>query len=240
MSKCVACSSKDTPFSAASSEQTPCARTMSPSNSSGPATFVARNSSSLARGKDRTLVGLSLPRHSAFSSRTFPLPVSRTEISIGRPLIASCGKALSAIAASAAFRTSSSQERLLSHSSSASTAISSITGVSSPGSFIGLDDATNQRVAHDVGGGESDSGDPFPPLELSNRVGEAGFGWVGQVDLVRIAADHHSAAHSEARQEHLHLQRRRVLRLVEDDEGVVERPAAHDGEGSDLDFARRD
>jgi len=59
-------------------------------------------------------------------------------------------------------------------------------------------------------------------------------------DLVRVAADHHPAAHPEARKEHLHLERRGVLRLVEDDEGVVERAAAHEGDRRDLDLAAGD
>src|SRR3712207_8584661 len=37
-----------------------------------------------------------------------------------------------------------------------------------------------------------------------------------------------------------HLQGRRVLRLVEDDEGVVQGAAAHEGKRRDLDLARGD
>jgi hypothetical protein len=42
-----------------------------------------------------------------------------------------------------------------------------------------------------------------------------------------------------AREEHLHLLGRRVLRLVEDDERVVQRAATHVRQRSDLDRARR-
>jgi hypothetical protein len=45
---------------------------------------------------------------------------------------------------------------------------------------------------------------------------------------------------AEAREEHLHLRRRGVLRLVEDDEGVGQRAAAHEGDRRDLDLARCD
>ncbi len=48
-----------------------------------------------------------------------------------------------------------------------------------------------------------------------------------QVDLRHVAGDHHLRAETQARQEHLHLLGRGVLRLVEDDERVVERAAAH-------------
>src|SRR6185312_7850406 len=61
---------------------------------------------------------------------------------------------------------------------------------------------------------------------------------IGEIHLVRVAADDHPAAHSEAGQKHFHLQRRGVLRFVEDDEGVVERATAHEGERRDLDLAR--
>ena len=47
----------------------------------------------------------------------------------------------------------------------------------------------------------------------------------------------HARALAEPRQEHLHLHRRRVLRLVEDDEGVRQRAAAHEGDRRDLDLA---
>jgi hypothetical protein len=39
----------------------------------------------------------------------------------------------------------------------------------------------------------------------------------------------------DAGEEHLHLLGRRVLRFVEDDERVVERAAAHEGQRRDLD-----
>ena len=58
-----------------------------------------------------------------------------------------------------------------------------------------------------------------------------------QVDLRHVAGDHHLRAEAEPRQKHLHLLGARVLRLVEDDEGVVQRAAAHEGERRDLDRA---
>ena len=44
-------------------------------------------------------------------------------------------------------------------------------------------------------------------------------------------------AEPEARQEHLHLLGRRVLRFVEDDERVVQRAAAHERDRRDFDDA---
>ena len=57
---------------------------------------------------------------------------------------------------------------------------------------------------------------------------------LGQVDLADVAGDHGLGAEADARQEHLHLLGRRVLRLVEDDEGMVQRAAAHEGQRRDL------
>jgi hypothetical protein len=55
-----------------------------------------------------------------------------------------------------------------------------------------------------------------------------------QVDLAGVAGDDRLRAEADPRQEHLHLLGRRVLRLVEDDERVVERAAAHERERRDL------
>ena len=61
-----------------------------------------------------------------------------------------------------------------------------------------------------------------------------------QVDLRHVAGDDRLRAVAEAREEHLHLLGGRVLRLVEDDEGVVQRAAAHEGERRHLDRAALD
>ncbi len=58
-----------------------------------------------------------------------------------------------------------------------------------------------------------------------------------QVDLGDVAGHDHLRAEPEAGQEHLHLLGRRVLRLVEDDERVVQRAATHVRERRDLDGA---
>ena len=69
------------------------------------------------------------------------------------------------------------------------------------------------------------------------RFAQAALLPLGQVDLGDVAGDDGLGADADAGQEHLHLFRRRVLRLVENDEGVVQRPAAHEGERGDLDGA---
>ena len=77
------------------------------------------------------------------------------------------------------------------------------------------------------------------PSRMSLHDPQAGLGAAGQVDLGDVAGDDHLRAEAEPGEEHLHLLRRGVLRLVEDDERVVERAAAHVGQRRDLDGAGR-
>ncbi len=63
---------------------------------------------------------------------------------------------------------------------------------------------------------------------------------LGQVDLGDVGRDDELRIEPGPGQDHLHLLPGRVLGLVEDDEGAVERPAAHEGQGGDLDDAALD
>ena len=58
-----------------------------------------------------------------------------------------------------------------------------------------------------------------------------------EVNLGRVAGHDHLALVTEPGEEHLHLHAGAVLRLIEDDHGVGERAAAHEGERGDLDRA---
>ena len=58
-----------------------------------------------------------------------------------------------------------------------------------------------------------------------------------EVALAQIAGNHKLGVKTQARQEHLHLLRRRVLCLVEHHEGVAQCSAAHVGKRGDLDHA---
>src|SRR5579875_160947 len=105
--------------------------------------------------------------------------------------------------------------------------------------LVRVDDLSHQAVPHHVVAGQPgemdvvDAGEDVlhhaQPADLAGR----------QVHLGDVAGDHHPGAEAEPGQEHLHLLGRGVLRLVEDDEGVVERPAAHVPERRDLDGAGR-
>ena len=93
-------------------------------------------------------------------------------------------------------------------------------------------------MAHDIVAVEVDEGDVVDAGEHTAGVVEAG----GALEILlgRVAGDHELRVEAEAREEHLHLLGRCVLRLVEDDEGVVHRAAAHEGQRRDLDDALLD
>ena len=55
-----------------------------------------------------------------------------------------------------------------------------------------------------------------------------------QIHLGLVAGDDRLGSVTEPRQKHQHLFRRGILRLVQDDERVVQRAAAHVGQGGDL------
>src|SRR6266705_3924935 len=56
-----------------------------------------------------------------------------------------------------------------------------------------------------------------------------------QVDLRDVTGHHRLRTEADAREEHLHLLRSGVLSLVENDERVVQRAAAHVGERREFD-----
>src|SRR5665647_1706946 len=76
------------------------------------------------------------------------------------------------------------------------------------------------------------------------KAGEQPYGFgqprrlpVRQIDLARIAGHDHAAVLAQPGQEHLHLHRGGILRFVENDAGIRQRAAAHEGQRRDLDLA---
>ena len=104
------------------------------------------------------------------------------------------------------------------------------------GPFVGGDDVGDDAGPHHVALGQVHEGHARHLSEhrLQAREPRAP---AGHVDLGDVAGHDHLRAEPDAGQEHLHLLGRRVLRLVEDDEAAVEGPAAHEGQGCDLDGA---
>ena len=116
-----------------------------------------------------------------------------------------------------------------------------------------------QKTGHQpialMGGGTSKIGDPSfrddarklmtdeagQPLESLDAVqylhgvGESGVCAAGQVDLGGIAGNYRGGAEADTGEKHLHLFPRGVLGFIENDERVVQGPAAHESEGRHLD-----
>src|SRR5918999_76032 len=103
--------------------------------------------------------------------------------------------------------------------------------------LVGLHDPLHELVPHDILVAEPDEGDPVDRPEDVLHLDQARGLLLREVDLGHVAGDDDLGAEAEPREEHLHLLGTRVLRLVEDDERVVQRPAAHEGERRDLDDA---
>src|SRR6266540_424895 len=104
--------------------------------------------------------------------------------------------------------------------------------------FVGVDDVLHDLVADDVARAELDEREARQALEdVADHEQPGAAATLDQVDLGDVAGDHDPRTEPEAGQEHLHLLGRGVLRLVEDDERVVERPAPHERERRDLDDA---
>src|SRR5471030_1974048 len=92
--------------------------------------------------------------------------------------------------------------------------------------FVGVDDARHQRMAHHVLAAKLREGDAAHVAQHLDGVDQAALLRLVQVDLRDVAGDHGLAAEADPGQEHLHLLDGGVLRLVEDDEGVVQRAPA--------------
>src|SRR5436305_7397753 len=95
--------------------------------------------------------------------------------------------------------------------------------------LVRLDDPLDELVPHDVLVAEADERDPVDRGEDVLHLDQARGLLAREVDLGHVAGDHDLRAETEPSQEHLHLLRARVLSLVEDDEGVVQGAAAHEG-----------
>ncbi len=83
--------------------------------------------------------------------------------------------------------------------------------------------------------GQKNDGDVLEVVETMDRVDQAALQVAGQIDLRDVAGDDDLRAVAHAREEHLHLSDRRVLPFVENDDGMIQRTATHEGERRDFD-----
>ncbi len=102
--------------------------------------------------------------------------------------------------------------------------------------LVGVDDTHDEVAADDVVPLEAHEGDTLDAVERSPGVLEATHLPLGQVHLGGVSRYDHLGAESQAREEHLHLLRRGILRLIEDDERVVQGTASHKRQRCDLDY----
>ena len=100
---------------------------------------------------------------------------------------------------------------------------------------VRLNNARHNFVADDVHGLKPHDPNPLDPLQDLTRLFQPGDRAVRQIDLFEIARHHHARAKAEPREEHLHLRPRRILRLIEDDERILERAPTDVGERRHLD-----
>ena len=89
-------------------------------------------------------------------------------------------------------------------------------------------------MTNNVAALQLDQGDAFYAPQPVQSVDEPAALVLRKVDLTGIARNNHLAAVAEASQKHEHLRHGGVLSLVENDDTVVECPAAHEREGNDL------
>src|SRR5215212_402884 len=105
-----------------------------------------------------------------------------------------------------------------------------------PSAFVGIYYTHDEVAADDVVSPQAHEGDALHPSKRPPGVVQAAHAALGEVDLRNVARDHHLGAEPEARQEHLHLLGGRILRLIEDDERVVQGPASHERKWGYLDY----
>ena len=88
------------------------------------------------------------------------------------------------------------------------------TALAAAGAFVSVNDARDQRVAHDIAAGEVAVRNALGVAQNALRVDQTAGLATGQIDLADIARDDGAAGKAYAGQEHLHLLGRGVLRLV--------------------------
>src|SRR4029077_2737242 len=101
--------------------------------------------------------------------------------------------------------------------------------------LVGLDDALDKRMAHDILCIEEGECDTLHSTQYVDHVAQPGLLAVWKIRLRHIAGHDCLGAETNAGKKHLHLLDGGVLRLIEDDERVIERAASHESQRRDLD-----
>src|SRR5258706_1015050 len=106
-----------------------------------------------------------------------------------------------------------------------------------PVTLVGIHDALHQRMANDVLALERGECDTSYVSEYFLDRHHAALLPTREVDLRDVTDHHRLRAKADAREEHFHLLGGGVLGLVENDERVVQRAAAHVSERREFDCA---
>src|SRR6202012_1508846 len=190
---------------------------------------------SSSMGNASTSVGPGSPIHRSCSSVMAFSSTSSTDSSASgwMRISSTTGRAIAARATSSTAPPASLAMSMLNRSARSLTALppSVVLGVVP---LVGVHDLPDQAVPHHVVAGQPGEGDvrDAGPDVLPDPQA-AGLP-LGQVNLGHVAGDDHAGAEPQPGQEHLHLLGRGVLRLVQDDERVVQGAAAHVGQRRDL------
>src|SRR6478672_12645205 len=162
-------------------------------------------------GKDSTSVTRSLPRNWRLSAR-----IRRSE------MIAMLRSPFAAAGATFAIQAPSPRVAGLTASGVATLTRSRAAAIC----VVCLDDRLHEFVADHVALVEVNERDAFDLADDFHRLHQTRYPRAGQIDLRDVARHHRLRTKAEARQEHLHLFSRRVLRFVQDHERIVQRAAA--------------
>ena len=90
-------------------------------------------------------------------------------------------------------------------------------------------------MPHDIALFEDAELNSVHSLQHPHRIHQAALARVRKIDLRDVAGDDRLRVVAHACQEHLHLLDRCVLRLIHDDECVIQRASAHERDRSDFD-----
>src|SRR5207244_1878120 len=99
--------------------------------------------------------------------------------------------------------------------------------------LVSLDDHLYQLVTHDVLFVEVDEFNAFDISQYAFGLHQAAPFSGGQINLRYVAGNNRLRAETNAREKHLHLLAGRVLRFIQNNKGIGERAAAHEGQRRD-------
>ncbi len=101
--------------------------------------------------------------------------------------------------------------------------------------LIGLNNPLYQGVANHVSRAKVRKRDPLDGTQHPDGMPQPGLGFTWEVNLRHITRDNDGGPKANSRQEHLHLLRRCILTLIQNDKRIVQGAPAHVSKGSDFD-----